>query len=502
MSPYEPGALMEASEPAAILSALAARTWAEDGREGNPDVPTAADLAAWWREAPPDEQADPTREARERLAAIPWPREWGDLTGAHWAPFSPARVERRPMTEAEAAEWGEWNPRLADGMEPPAHQTLVVAGPYPDNPADLVTLGACVEHVEPAGPQVRRTFEWPAVHRLWASTPREARPPHPLAPLLRAWWDRSPRVDAETRPDPILSTWRTGEAPEREAGRLSFGGLVPDPAPAPPGQLPLLPTHVARVALLELADLTGVPTMAQGRGAPLDLRLAVAACLFTPAAERTGRRRLAVTVRQLAPGFLWPNRYDRHNHWPRLREALARANNLTLPYTDPELGARLWFPFRLVSLPDTREASLDDVIVIDVELPPGAHAGPTIDRAELARLGVDSGPRFRAYLAAHALAWNPGRSRVPVPGAGGLWTWARDPAAYVALTEADRRRLAFSDGDKKNRTRAELAAAWETLPGLVARRVGTAEDGSKLWLVLPEAAAEAIDLHNRGTISP
>ena len=42
----------------------------------------------------------------------------------------------------------------------------------------------------------------------------------------------------------------------------------------------------------------------------------------------------------------------------------------------------------------------DDVVLIDVELPPGSAHGPVIDRRELAGLGVDSAPRFRAYIAA------------------------------------------------------------------------------------------------------
>ena len=41
-----------------------------------------------------------------------------------------------------------------------------------------------------------------------------------------------------------------------------------------------------RVPLLELVDVRGGPIMAQGRGAPLDLRLMVAACILTPHAAR------------------------------------------------------------------------------------------------------------------------------------------------------------------------------------------------------------------------
>ena len=68
--------------------------------------------------------------------------------------------------------------------------------------------------------------------------------------------------------------------------------------------------------LLELSDWRGIPTMARGRGAPLDLRLAVAACLLMPHASRASRGRLTVTVRELRD-FLFPNGWERRRDWPR-----------------------------------------------------------------------------------------------------------------------------------------------------------------------------------------
>ena len=90
----------------------------------------------------------------------------------------------------------------------------------------------------------------------------------------------------ERRIDPIFPVVQSvREAPEREAGRLAFGGIIED-RKSLPAQLPLLPTPEGpRVPLLELSDWRGVPTMAKGRGAPLDLRLAVGACVLTPQAR-------------------------------------------------------------------------------------------------------------------------------------------------------------------------------------------------------------------------
>ena len=138
-------------------------------------------------------------------------------------------------------------------------------------------------------------------------------------------------------------------------------------------------------------------------------------------------------------------------------------------------------------------AELDDVVLIDVELPPGSAHGPVIDRSELAGLGVDSAPRFRAYIAAHSVAWFPGKTRIPHPRNRRLKLWSGDPGKYPILTAEDRRRLAFGEGDKSHRTRAAMDSVWEQLPGsvILTRRASTS-DGREGWRIVPEAAAEAI----------
>ena len=91
------------------------------------------------------------------------------------------------------------------------------------------------------------------------------------------------------------------------------------------------------------------------------------------------------------------------------------------------------------------------------------------------------------------MTWLPGRTQRPVPGTGGRRLgWAKDPDAYPVLTREDRRWLAFG-ADRKHRTRAEQAAAWEDLPGVViVDRQARTKDGRDGWLILPEDAAEAV----------
>lgn len=296
-------------------------------------------------------------------------------------------------------------------------------------------------------------------------------------------------VDANRHPRPLLPVVQSAsEAPEREAGRLAFGGILD--GRELPAQLPLLEAPDGpRVPLLELADCRGGPIMTKGRGAPLDLRLFVGACLWTPHRARKARTTLVVTVRELRD-WLWPRGWERRRDWPRLRAALWKARDYTIPD-----GGGLWLPFALRRDPGA-DASLDDCVVIDVELPPGAGNGPAIDRGILAALGVDSAPRYRAYIAAHSVAWIPGRTRVTHPRNRTVRLWSGDPAKYTALTREDRRRLAYGDGDKRNRTRGGphgIDTPWENLPGveIVGRKVD-GPDGRRGWLVLPAAAAERI----------
>ena len=161
--------------------------------------------------------------------------------------------------------------------------------------------------------------------------------------LLAAAVERLPPVtQAETRPDPILPVVQSvTEAPEREAGRMAFGGIL-DVGDTPSGQLPLFPAPDGpRVALLELTDAHGVPTMAQGRGAPLELAVYVGACILTPYDFRARRARLVTSVRELAaflfgPGKWRPGRKGaRPGDWQRVRDAALPCVRTVAPGSAP-----------------------------------------------------------------------------------------------------------------------------------------------------------------------
>ena len=249
-----------------------------------------------------------------------------------------------------------------------------------------------------------------------------------------------------------------------------------------------------RVPLLEIVDRTGVPIRSRGRGAPLEARLLVRGGLLMirPEDRRLETVRIAVTVRELLDG-LWPPRRDkrgkldrdvRHN-WPKLLDALYRARDWTVPDAD---GGR-WFPMALRRLPPSAAdgtPALDDLVVLDLAPPPGAVHGSSVDLPWLDRMGVTSGPQWRAYIAGRSLIWTPGTTRRPVPQtAGKRYGWSRSPEDYPVLTLNDLRRLAFGDRDAKNRTRAAILAPWQDLPDLTLVEATDPRTGVRGWRLLP-----------------
>ena len=320
----------------------------------------------------------------------------------------------------------------------------------------------------------------------------------PRAPLF-ALVDACPMmVEHETRADRrIMPALRViGPSPERERGRLVFGGLL-DGRPRE-ADLLLFPEREPQryeVPLLEIAERTGLPFRSKGKGAPVESRLVVRGGLLSLRPEDRGRLvvRIAVEVGELLDA-LWPPSASRKRprdaeNWPKLLDALYRARDFHVP--DAEGGR--WFPLGLTRLPPNAESrpARDGLIVIDLAPVPGAETGASVDLPWLDRMGVTSGPRWFAYLAGRSLVWRPGVTRRPAPG--GRYGWSRNPADYPVLTLADLRRFAFGASDNKNRPRAAIVAPWEKLPDLMLLPNETdARTGIRGYRLLPTEAETAL----------
>lgn len=330
---------------------------------------------------------------------------------------------------------------------------------------------------------------------VWLAKP-EPRPRHPLAPIVAAWLDRPREVEAETRPDKRILPHITGgdEHPAREVGML-FAGLHENRRIEQP-ELPLWEGTLGRkrVPVLDVVDAAGVPVVQRG-GAPIPLRLFVRTLSAVPMGQRgEPSTRLAVKLEDLLDA-LWPKTeagvrgWRPRKHWPKLQRTLESVSQYAI-----HDGRGRWFPLALRYMPDSLR--LDDDVVLDVAFPPGAKSGPPVVLPVMDRLMVESAPRWRAFIAAHCIAWIPGTTRVPVMRVKrktGRHTWVRDVDAYPVLTLEDRRRLAFGS-DPHKVTITTVDKAFRDLPGLVVLDEAAQDErhGEAGFRIVPEAAATAI----------
>ena len=318
---------------------------------------------------------------------------------------------------------------------------------------------------------------------------------------------------AGRRLDPILPRLTVDDVdPARKRGALlGEAGPLADRGE----RMPLLPEVArddVRVPILELADVHGVQSMARGRGAPLELRLAVEALLSFRLDERwedtiriawrvadlldavkpnpTGRRR----------GGGDPRRGGRPDDWTRVQSALKSLDEKAwVPWAQPSGRPGVWRLFAIRGLPDVGKPGPEDKVVIEVALPPGAGAGAVVDRLAIRQAGLVSAPAFRALIGVSTLTWMPGRTRVPVSGAGGLWTGA--VARYPVLSARDRRRVAFGPrmvDDTRGLPQSRVDAAWRATEGVVIVDENARDaTGKRGWRVVLPAAANAIDARRK-----
>ena len=98
---------------------------------------------------------------------------------------------------------------------------------------------------------------------------------------------------------------------------------------------------------------------------------------MTPLSARETRVPLVTTVRELRD-FCFPNGWKKRRDWPALRSALGRARDYAIPWVVGTTAGG-WWPVAVRFAPG-RNAQLDDLVILDVMLPPGCGVGPVIER--------------------------------------------------------------------------------------------------------------------------
>ena len=238
------------------------------------------------------------------------------------------------------------------------------------------------------------------------AAPEAPRPGHPLAPIMKAWFDSRPiPARAESR--------RRGILPKQVAYRqAALPALdIPGPGPTPgmvqeptQGFLPgLIPDRPPLPALLDLYDRAGGRSTTGARPAPLEMRFFTTALMALPVSARDGRlHEITFTVRETVEDWL---NWKAKNYRVRgkftgvaLQQALATVRDMCIqmPRVDGGAGPGGWYYPIMVSAGQGWD--LDSRLALVMRLPPGAGVGPQVDRAMLSYIGNVSGPSYRAYL--------------------------------------------------------------------------------------------------------
>ena len=445
------------------------------------------------RQYPTYSTAKTADQILEAVARAIWWKEHGSARCPPDRIPTEADLRQHAAAEGDALIGGSLDaPRLLVEIEPHADaDSISDFSPAPEIQRFEGIAAVDGISVSRSRPPLRRFMTIEDVHAWWLTLPERQSEEHPLLWLVRAWQSRPPLVEHEARKDKaIVPKVVIGTIhPDRQHGVL-FGGLTDGRKP-PETQLPLLPelSHRNRVAILDVVDAAGVPIMAKGRGAPLALRFGIRSLLTVKPNDRHHNSvRVALTLGELGAG-LYAGRW-RNQHWPKLRNVLLEARNYGMLING---GRSLWFPWAVRQLPAEHTPSVDDLVIIDLAFPPGSAEGPLIDLAALDQLGVESAPRYRAYLSVHSLNWQKGLTRVPVDKTRGQWRWAMDANKYPVLLLNERRRLAFGEGDRKHRTTTEIDAAFENLPGWIVtdKQAKDARNGVVGWRVIPAEVVNA-----------
>ena len=398
-------ALTAAGSDADILAAVA------HGVDPNAEAPTPGALAEWWPECPEAARIEAADLLRE-LARTCEPEAPGDVMERVCFFVYEGVVVRDGVTAEGPHLFGHW-PTDTTG------KVLGGGGRWISNPRMIDNLS-----------------------RRWLEA--EPRPRHPLAPIVRAWlaWKADPRNKriarhraADVRFPSALTQARdgfgTGDTLPPLAGTRAPGG----------SQYSLLPglgpdydeysgEFLASVLPIELYTT-------RGKGAPLDIRIALEAIFDGIGRGRHGGRVPAVPWGHLL-GRIYPGRkvagYAK-SAWPGLQNALDQlelGDQWRLPFANGKGG---WEGWRVV-VPNPRPLTGKprERVGFTVTIPDTANPrhGSIHDRRMIAKAGALSTPAL-GLTSGLPVVWDrPGDTRREVGARD--WEYVENPGAYSLMT--------------------------------------------------------------------
>ena len=342
-----------------ILSAVSQVVWAVMHGTTCPKemVPSQNDLRESW-----EILGDAVEETMERLNAVLVDRANDSVDFAHW------EIVERVAEPAGSPLPGWETPRLA------------AIRYHTDPESGIVSLKILpLEHV----------------HAEWLKVQVGKKVRHPLAPLVAAWQKRPLVVEPDRRTTAIIpASARVRELVQVRLTDMPAASGLPSLGLQTEG-MALLPgfEHDRANPLLLLYDASRTVPAHGENEVPLPFRLWILGVTAASIGPYHQLRRMRLTLRDMSE-WLWPGGWHRGRDLPKLRQTLQSLVYLYMPWE-----RRQWLSVRPVTLPG-ETTRLDDILYLDVELPPGSEQGPMISRPHLSRYGAESARKFRGYLAA------------------------------------------------------------------------------------------------------
>ena len=272
----------------------------------------------------------------------------------------------------------------------------------PEGPG--AAMGVLVENEGlPSGPMAVGMGIGDVISRYTA--PGAPRPGHPLAPIMRAWFDSPPMTtQPERREQGIMPAPLAVRTRRRDRAEDYLPGFEMPPVPGLiqveepdtaylPGLEPEGPPTPALI--LALFDAAGGESLSTNGPATTAVRIFVEGLLSVPTGARDGRlHETPHTIREIAGVWLQWNlrnyRVSGAKTGRALQKGLAQVHNMMVP-----IGDAGWYRPLMVSAGNG--FSLDAQVILASRLPPG-QVGPPVDRKLLRTLGLKAGPSYRAYL--------------------------------------------------------------------------------------------------------
>lgn len=327
-----------------------------------------------------------------------------------------------------------------------------------------------------------------ALHERWGQA--NPQPRHPIAPILRAWWEKPRSVTRNGRDDAMLTgALLQGSRQDSRVGKM-FAPAMHVASRDP--QIELLPGFgaapnptadpVTPVLPLALYEAGGGPSGRSSRGAPLVARM------FTEAVVSVG----SYDWQSASPVVLEPMRFRDFLHtiyppdaaarwrpgqrppgggpsrWEGMRWHLEALESIRVAWENPDgSGAER----RVVSVVDMpRDGRRKDWIRLQVHLPPGVEGrrGVIWDRPAMRLAGVESYVAWR--LAASLATWwsRPGVTIRP-PKGGAPWRQSRQLEHYPLVCDEVLIAMAYPASDRgRNASRdVRKALAYLTTIGYI-----------------------------------